>query len=280
MENIVKFPALNLEFKIGRIAIPSKVIGIDIYWYAIIIASGILLAFLYCSKEAKRQGMDKDLFIDILLWGIPAGIIGGRLYYVIFKWDYYSKNLGEIFAIRDGGLAIYGAIIFAVLAVYIYTKKNKISTLKVFDIGAIGLLIGQAVGRWGNFFNQEAFGGNTSLLWGMTSEKISSYLEMLKSRGINIDPSLPVHPTFLYESLWNFTGIIIFNYIIKRKRFDGQVFFGYIIWYGFGRMLIESLRTDSLYFLGFRISQIIGAFSVLIGIILYFLTKKKGVENG
>lgn len=278
MENIVKFPALNLEFKIRRIAF--SLFNIDIYWYAIIIACGILLAFIYCSKEAKRQGMDNELFIDILLWGIPSGVIGGRLYYVIFKWEYYSKNLGEIFAIRDGGLAIYGAIIFAVLAVYIYTKKNKINTLKVFDIGAIGLLIGQAVGRWGNFFNQEAFGGNTSLLWGMTSEKICAYLEMLKNKGINVDPTLPVHPTFLYESLWNLAGVIIFNYLIKRKKFDGQIFFLYIIWYGFGRMLIEGLRTDSLYFLGFRISQIIGALSVIFGTVLYILLRKKGVKNG
>lgn len=278
MENIVKFPALNLEFKIRRIAF--SLFNIDIYWYAIIIACGILLAFIYCSKEAKRQGMDNELFIDILLWGIPSGVIGGRLYYVIFKWEYYSKNLGEIFAIRDGGLAIYGAIIFAVLAVYIYTKKNKISTLKVFDIGAIGLLIGQAVGRWGNFFNQEAFGGNTSLLWGMTSEKICAYLEMLKNKGINVDPTLPVHPTFLYESLWNLAGVIIFNYLIKRKKFDGQIFFLYIIWYGFGRMLIEGLRTDSLYFLGFRISQIIGVLSVIFGTLVYILLRKKGVKNG
>ena len=278
MENVVKFPALNLEFKIRRIAF--SLFNIDIYWYAIIIACGILMAFIYCSKEAKRQGMDKDLFIDILLWGIPSGVIGGRLYYVIFKWEYYSKNLGEIFAIRDGGLAIYGAIIFAVISVYIYTKKNKINTLKVFDIGAIGLLIGQAVGRWGNFFNQEAFGGNTSLLWGMTSEKICAYLEMLKNKGINVDPTLPVHPTFLYESLWNLAGVIIFNYLIKRKKFDGQIFFLYIIWYGFGRMLIEGLRTDSLYFLGFRISQIIGALSVIFGTVLYILLRKKGVKNG
>lgn len=278
MENIVKFPALNLEFKIRRIAF--SLFNIDIYWYAIIIACGILLAFIYCSKEAKRQGMDNELFIDILLWGIPSGVIGGRLYYVIFKWEYYSKNLGEIFAIRDGGLAIYGAIIFAVLSVYIYTKKNKINTLKVFDIGAIGLLIGQAVGRWGNFFNQEAFGGNTSLLWGMTSEKICAYLEMLKNKGINVDPTLPVHPTFLYESLWNLAGVIIFNYLIKRKKFDGQIFFLYIIWYGFGRMLIEGLRTDSLYFLGFRISQIIGVLSVIFGTLVYILLRKKGVKNG
>ena len=224
--------------------------------------------------------MDNELFIDILLWGIPSGVIGGRLYYVIFKWEYYSKNLGEIFAIRDGGLAIYGAIIFAVISIFIYTKKNKINTLKVFDIGAIGLLIGQAVGRWGNFFNQEAFGGNTSLLWGMTSEKICAYLEMLKNKGINVDPTLPVHPTFLYESLWNLAGVIIFNYLIKRKKFDGQIFFLYIIWYGFGRMLIEGLRTDSLYFLGFRISQIIGALSVILGTVLYILLRKKGVKNG
>lgn len=278
MENVVKFPALNLEFKIRRIAF--SLFNIDIYWYAIIIACGILMAFIYCSKEAKRQGMDNELFIDILLWGIPSGVIGGRLYYVIFKWEYYSKNLGEIFAIRDGGLAIYGAIIFAVISVYIYTKKNKINTLKVFDIGAIGLLIGQAVGRWGNFFNQEAFGGNTSLLWGMTSEKICAYLEMLKNKGINVDPTLPVHPTFLYESLWNLAGVIIFNYLIKRKKFDGQIFFLYIIWYGFGRMLIEGLRTDSLYFLGFRISQIIGALSVIFGTVLYILLRKKGVKNG
>lgn len=278
MENIVKFPALNLELKIERVAF--SLFNIDVYWYAICIALGILLAYFYCSKEGKRQGMDNELFIDILLWGIPSGVIGGRLYYVIFKWDYYSKNLSEIFAIRDGGLAIYGAIILAVLSVFIYTKKQNISTLKVFDIGAIGLLIGQAVGRWGNFFNQEAFGGNTNLLWGMTSEKVSSYLELLKNKGIDVDPSLPVHPTFLYESLWNLLGFIFLNYLIKKKKFDGQIFFIYIIWYGFGRMLIESLRTDSLYFFGFRISQIIGALSVVIGMIFYFILRKKGAENG
>lgn len=278
MENTVKFPFINLEFKINRVAF--SIFNIDIYWYAIIIATGIILAFIYCNKEAKRQGMDKDLFVDILLWGIPSGVIGGRLYYVIFKWDYYSKNLSEIFALRDGGLAIYGAIIFSVIAVYIYLKKHKTNTLKVFDIGAIGLLIGQAVGRWGNFFNQEAFGGNTSLPWGMTSEKIVSYLEKLKAKGIDVDPALPVHPTFLYECLWNVTGIIIFNYLIKRKKFDGQIFFGYIIWYGFGRMLIEGLRTDSLYLGGIRISQLIGGMSVIIGITIYFLLRKKVLKNG
>lgn len=277
MENIVRFPGLSLEFTIKRVAF--TLFNIDIYWYALIIVSGIILAYFYCAYLGKKQGLSSDLFADILLWGIPSGVIGGRLYYVIFKWDYYSKNILEIFAIRDGGLGIYGAIICSVLAVLLYLKYNKIKPLKIFDICSLGLLIGQSVGRWGNFFNQEAFGGNTGLPWGMTSDKVVSYLEILKAKGVNVDPLVPVHPTFLYESLWNLLGLVILSWILKRKKFDGQIFILYVMWYGFGRMLIEGLRTDSLYLFGFRISQIVGLLSFVSGIVFYIILRKRESGN-
>ena len=216
MENIVKFPGLNLEFKINRVAIPAKIIGIDIYWYAICIALGIILAYVYCSHQGKKQGLDKDLFIDILLCGIPSSIVGARLYYVIFNWESYASDPLKIFALRDGGIAIYGAIIFAVAAAYIYLRVKKIPCLKIFDICVLGLLIGQALGRWGNFFNQEAYGVNTTLPWGMISETITQDLFMLKLQGFSVDPTMPVHPTFLYESLWNLLGLTLLHFRLKK----------------------------------------------------------------
>lgn len=277
MSSIVRFPGLSLQFNVERVAF--TIFNIDIYWYAICIATGIILAFLYCSWQGERLGIDKEIFVDILLCGIPAGVIGGRLYYVIFKWDYYSKNLADIFALRDGGLGIYGAIILSVVAVLIYLKYKGIKPLKIFDVCSLGLLIGQSVGRWGNFFNQEAFGGNTTLPWGMTSDKVIRYLEMIKENGVAVDPLMPVHPTFLYESLWNFSGLLILSFLLRRKKFDGQIFVLYVIWYGFGRMLIEGLRTDSLYLFGVRVSQMVGFLSVVLGAAFYFILRKRKCEK-
>lgn len=275
--NNISFPRLGIHLKLDNVAF--SLFGFDIYWYALCITTGIVLAYIYCILMGKKQGLPSDTFTDILLVGIPSGIIGARFYYVLFNLEYYLNHPGEIFAIRNGGLAIYGAIIFAVLGAFIYLKKKKINFLKVFDICVIGLLIGQTLGRWGNFFNQEAFGTNTELLWGMTGDKIKEYLVILEGKGINVNPELPVHPTFLYESLWNLTGIILLHSFSKKKSFDGQIFTLYIIWYGFGRMLIEGLRTDSLMFMGLRISQIIGLASLLAGIILYTVLKNRRKVN-
>ncbi len=278
--NNISFPHLGLSFNIERVAF--SVFGFDIYWYALCITSGIIFAYLYCSYVGKRQGISSETFIDILLWGIPSGVIGARLYYVVFNLEYFISHPDEILAIRNGGLAIYGAIIFSVLSVLIYLKVKKINVLKVFDICVIGLLIGQSMGRWGNFFNQEAFGSNTTLPWGMTGDKIKEYLMVLKESGVNVNPELPVHPTFLYESLWNLTGIIFLHILSKKKKFDGQIFTLYIIWYGLGRMIIEGLRTDSLMFMGLRISQIIGLVSGIFGVIAYIVLRngtKRGKTN-
>ena len=274
--NNISFPGLGLSFDIDRVAF--SVFGLDIYWYALFITLGIVLAYLYCTYMGKKEGLSSDTFIDILLWGIPSGVIGARLYYVVFNLDYFLNHPNEIFAIRNGGLAIYGAVIFAVLSALIYLKVKKINVLKVFDICVIGLLIGQATGRWGNFFNQEAFGTNTNLIWGMTGDKIKIYLNNLLESGVNINPDLPVHPTFLYESLWNVLGIILLHFISKKKKFNGQIFSLYIIWYGFGRMLIEGLRTDSLMFMGLRISQIVGIISCILGLVLYIYLDKKNKQ--
>ncbi|MBR4892399.1 MAG: prolipoprotein diacylglyceryl transferase [Clostridia bacterium] len=279
MENVVKFPGLGLSFNINRVAIPKSIIGIDIYWYAVIITLGIVLAYLYCIRRGSKEGIDKEIFTDILLWGIPSAIIGARLYYVIFRWQNYVNNPMKIFALRDGGLAIYGAIIFSVVTVFIYLKSKKISPYKIFDICVIGLLIGQATGRWGNFFNQEAFGSNTTLKWGMISEETISYLSSLKLKGYDVDPLMPVHPTFLYESLWNIIGIIILHNYSKKKKFDSEIFILYIIWYGLGRVFIEGLRTDSLYFFNIRVSQLVGLISIIVGVVFYIIMYKKRVKN-
>lgn len=261
MTNRISFPNLGLEFNIQRTAF--SIFGFDIYWYALIITTGIVLGYLYAVYQGKKQNINSDVFSDILLVGIPSAIISARAYYVLSKWDYYSKNPSEIFNLRAGGIAIYGAVIGAVIAVMIYCYVKKHNTLKLFDICSVSLLIGQAVGRWGNFVNAEAYGYETQ-----------SFLKM----GIwqsSTDEYMYVHPTFLYESLWNLCGIIILNYFMKKKKTDGQIFFLYITWYGVGRFFIEGLRTDSLMAGQFRVSQIVALLSVISGIIVSIILYKK-----
>ncbi len=262
MENYVGFPGLGLEFNILRTAF--SVFGIDIYWYALIIATGIILAYLYCTFEGKRQGINTDIFSDILIVGLPSAIIGARLYYVIFNWSNYSGNILSVFNLRQGGIAIYGAVIGCVAAVYFYLKHKKQNVLKLFDICVIGLLIGQAVGRWGNFVNIEAYGYETN-----------TFLRMAIYEGGKL---IFVHPTFLYESLWNLCVAVFLALIIRKKKFDGQIFLLYIIWYGIGRFVIEGLRTDSLMLFNLRISQVVAAVSVIISGFIYALKRRK--NNG
>ena len=267
MKQYIEFPHLGIKLFIDRVAfyIGAK----PIYWYGIIIACGLVIAAAAAVRLGKRNGVSSDTILDIVLLGIPSGIICARLYYVIFSFDDYRDNLIDIFKIWNGGIAIYGAVIGAVASTLIYCKAKKINPLPVMDDCSVGLVIGQMIGRWGNFFNQEAFGGNTNLPWGMTGSEIAEKLRDMSAQGLPVDPSLPVHPTFLYESLWNLAVLGILLWIFcKKRKFDGQIFWSYIVFYGLGRAWIEGLRTDSLYLGPVRISQIVAAACVALGAVM------------
>lgn len=230
---------MNSIQPLNRIAIELG--PLTVYWYGLIIASGAFLGLAFVLREARRIGMDKDLFIDLILYAVPISIISARIYYVLFSWDYYKENLGDIIAIWEGGIAIHGALIGAVLTAVVFASKRKVSFWKIADVAAPGLLIGQAIGRWGNFMNQEAHGGAIS----------RTFLEGLGLpdwivNQMFIDGTY-YHPTFLYESLWNVVGLIVL--LLIRNRVDlrrGELFLSYVIWYSFGRFFIEGMRTDSL----------------------------------
>ena len=244
--NPITFPGLGLEVQIDRVAF--SVLGKDIYWYGIIIAFGFLLGVLYCCRRAEEYGLTSDHVVDMLLYAAPIAIICARIYYVVFYLDLYlverdgraALHWGKAIAIWDGGIAIYGAIIGAVLTVAVYCKVKKLKFGAFTDLCCFGLLIGQSIGRWGNFVNQEAYGGPTDLPWRMGL--------VVKGQGVE------VHPTFLYESLWNLLGFLLLMAVARRwRKFDGQIFLSYIAWYGVGRAFIEGLRTDSLYFFGLEL---------------------------
>lgn len=265
MINNIKFPGLGLEFEISRSLF--SVFGIDVYTYGLIIGLGVILGFIYAAREVEKQGISQDDFLNMFLIGVPAAIVCARLYYVIFSWDLYKNNLMDIFDIRGGGIAIYGGVIGAAVSVLIYCKKKKLNAKTVFDILAVGLLIGQAVGRWGNFVNGEAFGGYTDLPWAMT----------IRQDGVLIANS--VHPTFFYESALNALGILVLCLYKRKKVFEGEIFCGYMVWYGFSRMFIEGLRADSLYLGPFRVSQILSAVLVIAGLIIIIKNRKKYLTN-
>lgn len=256
--HMIGFEGLGIPpFEVNRVAISNLFgTGIDIYWYAIIITSGLILAMIFAMTHAKKVGLTSDNIVDIVLWGVPTALIGARLYYVIFEPDRF-ESFADIINIRKGGLAIYGGVIAAFLTGYIYCKVKKINFLALFDLGALGFFIGQSIGRWGNFMNAEAFGGETSLPWGMS-----------------INGGAPVHPTFLYESLWNVIGFLLaYLYLRKFKKEHGEIFFFYLAWYGAGRTWIEGLRTDSLWWGNFRVSQVLAAITCVIGVILIILVR-------
>jgi len=258
--NHVSFPGFNLDFELNKVAF--SFLGKSIYWYAIIIIIGFLTASAYGVRRSKEFGLKEDNILDMLICAVPAAIVCARLYYVIFNFDMYRSDPIKMLYIWEGGIAIYGAIIGAILAAAVYCKIKHVKISAMFDIGALGLLIGQCIGRWGNFVNGEAYGAQTDLPWRMEIFDLNSM-----SR-------IAVHPTFLYESLWNLLGFILLHHRSKHRKFSGEVFLLYVAWYGFGRSLIEGLRTDSLYFMGtgLRISQILGFLSciVAIGVLFYF----------
>ncbi len=257
MTNNISFPKLGLSFNINQIAVDMPFLG-GIRWYGILIGIGIVLAYIYCSRLAKKEGESPDIVTDLLLCALPVSIICARTYYVVFSWDSYKDNFMDVFKIWEGGIAIYGAIIGAVITAAVFCKIKKINMLKLFDICCLGLLIGQAIGRWGNFVNAEAFGYPTQSLFGMS-----------------INGSQCVHPTFLYESLWNVTGFFLLSKLNKKRPFYGFTFFSYIIWYGFGRFIIEGLRSDSLYLGPVRVSQMIAFLCMIVGIVGYWLCIKR-----
>lgn len=258
--------------------------GLEIYFYGVIIALGFILAALYCAKRAKEFGLSSDELYELVIWLIPTCIIGARLYYVLFKLDYFIANPDKIFALRDGGLAIYGGIIAGIIVGIIWCRAKKIRVFAVADLTAFGLLIGQSVGRWGNFINREAFGAQTEIFCRM---------------GLTVPgfETLYVHPTFLYESLWNILGLIVLHIWSKKgkRKYDGQVFWLYILWYGLGRAWIEGLRSDSLYIgsTDIRVSQLLAIVSAVVSLVILiinarkqhgpedmFVNARKGEDNG
>lgn len=269
MSNVViSFPMFGEDFAIN----PSRYIelfGLKIHWYGVIILTGLILAVLYIMSRRKDFGMSEDNVIDMLMWAIPIGVVGARLYYVVFNFSLYKDNLLDIFKVWEGGLAIYGGIIFGILGLFIYHRRSKIPMGTLLDISSLAVIIGQAVGRWGNFINREAFGGETTLPWrmGLTYADGSTIF---------------VHPTFLYESLWNVIGFIILHiWSKKHRKYDGQVFLIYAAWYGIGRFFIEGLRTDSLYLFGtgIRVSQLIGILAFIAGVAFLLYNSLKKAHN-
>jgi phosphatidylglycerol:prolipoprotein diacylglycerol transferase len=264
----VRFPGLGLEFKINKVAF--SVFGIPVYWYGIIICTGLMLAVFLGLKNCKKFGIKSDNIFDIVLWALPSAIIGARIYYIMFNWHEYDGDIMKMINIREGGLAIYGGIIGAVLAAYIVTRVKKIDFLTVADLAGPYFIMAQGIGRWGNFVNQEAFGRNTNLPWGMHSDAIQEYLERLGDS--SIDPMAPVHPAFLYESVWNFCVFFFLLWYRKRYKVKGEVFFLFMMLYGVGRAWIEGLRTDSLYIGGtnIRASQLLAvAFAVAFAVVIF-----------
>ena len=263
MINTVSFPDLGLEFTLNRVAFTIPVLDRPVYWYGVIITCGLILAVCLCIRWGGRFGISEDNIIDMMLWAVPAALVAIRAYYVIFNLDLYrnpdgSLNWGYILSYGDGGLAIYGAIISSAIVLMIFCRRRKLSFLAYADLGVHGLFIGQLIGRWGNFMNVEAYGGATTLPWRMCGSSIAA--EMLSKGLVDqegyeaiLSGALGVHPTFFYESAWNFAGLMMVYFLGKKRKFDGQCFLFYFFWYGLGRFWIEGLRTDSLYLFGWEL---------------------------
>lgn len=263
MINNIAFPKLGIEFDINRVAfsIGEK----DIYWYALLIVTGFILAIAYVCIDCEKRGVKRDSVYDIAMFGLIAGIIGARVYYVIFNFESMRGSFLNIFAVWNGGLAIYGGIIGAVISTFIYCRKNKLKVMNVFDVCAPGLFIGQIVGRFGNFVNAEVYGKVTNLPWQMS-----------------INGSSGVHPLFLYEALWNLAGLIFLTVYRNKKKADGEIFFLYILWYASGRIWLEGMRQSEyiLYLIPnvLGISQVVSALCIIGAIVgIWKVRKSKNI---
>lgn len=274
------FPNLGIEIDhLSRTAF--TVFGQDIYWYGIFIGLGVILGVLLALHEAKRTGQNPDTYLDFIIYAMIIAIIGARLYYVIFSWDFYSQHPEKIFAIREGGLAIYGGIIGGVLTAIVYSRVKKKNFWVMADTMAPSLILGQMLGRWGNFFNKEAFGGFTDNLFAMryqlsqvhASDVTPDILQNLVT--VNGVDYIQVHPTFLYESMWSLCVFIILLILQRKKKFDGQVCATYFFGYALGRVWIEGLRTDQLCIGNVPVSQALSAVLIIASVVVYFYCKKK-----
>ncbi len=264
--SVISFPALGLEMNPGR----SLSLGpLTIHYYGIVIALGLLLAVFYGMRRSKKFGLKSDDILDGVLWIVPFAILCARLYYCIFRWETYASYPISVLYIWQGGLAIYGGVIGAAIGVIVFCRIKKISLGAVLDLVALGFLIGQAIGRWGNFFNREAFGAETGsvLRMGLYNTVIGKYQYF--------------HPTFLYESVWNAAGFVLLHCLSGKRKYDGQIALGYAAWYGLGRAIIEGLRTDSLYMGPFRVSQLLAVVSCLtaVAVLIWQLFRQHDPAN-
>ncbi len=234
------------------------IFGVDVYWYGILIALAVLVGTVIGLQAAKRKGIEEETLLDLLLYAIPISIIGARIYYVVFSWDMYKDNISKVFDFRSGGLAIHGGIIAAIIVGYIFSKKRNVSFWVLADIAAPSMILGQAIGRWGNYINGEAHGGPTDLPWGIIVDGIK------------------VHPTFLYESVWNFFVFLFLLWLSRNKsKTDGEIFLLYLILYSVARFFIEGLRTDSLMWGSVRVAQLISVLIILVAGVILFKKKNK-----
>ena len=260
----ITFPNLGISVNPSRVAF--NVLGKDIYWYGIIIAAGFLLAVIYAMRRAPSFGLNEDNILDMLFVAVPLAIVCARLYYCIFYWDLYRDNPIAILYVWEGGLAIYGGVIGAVIGVAIFCRVKKLPIGPLLDVGSLGLLIGQMIGRWGNFMNREAHGAVTDGFFKMGIADAAGNVTYYQ-------------PTFLYESVWNLVGFVALHFYSKRRKFDGEVFLLYLAWYGLGRAWIEGLRTDSLYLFntGIRVSQLLAVLSCVaaIAVLVYVRVVRK-----
>lgn len=283
MPNIY-FPYLNLSFNIDSVAF--TVFGLPIYWYGIILTSGIILGLLMAMYISKKEGINPDYILDFLLVDIVFALLGARLYFVIFNWSYYKENLDQLFNIRQGGIAIYGAILASILVAVVYTRVRKINFWQFGDIAAYGLLVGQAIGRYGNFVNKEAFGDYTNNLFAMRilkSDAATAVTQNILDHTVieNGLEYIQVHPTFFYESMWNIVLLIALLIYHKHKKAHGEIFFMYIAGYGIGRFWIEGLRTDQLIlnFIPIPASQVVAVISVILGVVGIVICRKKSSKK-
>lgn len=265
----ITFP--NLGIRVNPSPVAFAVFGKEIYWYGVIIACGFVLAALYMMKRAKTFGLTDDDVLDMLLWAVPIGVVCARAYYCIFYWELFRDNPISVLYIWQGGLAIYGGVIGGGLTLLVVARVKKMPAAVLLDVAALGVIIGQFCGRWGNFMNREAFGAVTDSFLKMGLENAAGEV-------------VYYHPTFLYESVWNLAGFIALHFYVRRRRFDGELFLLYMAWYGLGRAWIEGLRTDSLYLFstGIRVSQLLAAvfFVVAAGLLVWMYVRRKPTPDG
>ena len=284
----IRFPHLGIE--IASLGKGITIGGFTIAFYGMIIAFGMVMGYLMTAFQAKRTGQEPDLYLDLALWDIVFAVIGARIYYVIFTWDYYKDNLLQIFNTRGGGLAIYGGVIAGVITTIIFGKVRKQNFFQLLDTACIGLITGQIIGRWGNFCNREAFGGYTNGLFAMQLKQsdvaASNLTHSVLKHAVEIDGTryIQVHPTFLYESLWNIGVLIILLLFTKHRKYNGQIFLIYLLGYGLGRVWIEGLRTDQLIFFGtgVAVSQVLSGVLVVASaaILIYRFVKDRQKAKG